>query len=172
MGYLEGMFRNVNDFFNAWDYESKATLKVFRELTDASLAQKVSPEGRSLGFLAWHITTTLSEMMSAAGLAVHATTENQPVPSTAAAIADTYEKGAKAVADAVRASWTDAQLTDTIPMYGEMWTKAGVLGALIGHQCHHRGQMTVLMRQAGLRVPGVYGPSKEEWAPMGVAPQP
>jgi uncharacterized damage-inducible protein DinB len=30
--------------------------------------------------------------------------------------------------------------------------------------------MTVLMRQAGLPVPGLYGPSKEEWAAMGMSP--
>ena len=29
----------------------------------------------------------------------------------------------------------------------------------------------VLMRQAGLGVPGIYGPSKEEWATMGMPPQ-
>ncbi len=28
--------------------------------------------------------------------------------------------------------------------------------------------MTVLMRQAGLTVPGIYGPSKEEWANLGM----
>jgi uncharacterized damage-inducible protein DinB len=166
------MFRSLNDFFNAWEYESQATLKTLRELTDVSLAQQVSAEGRTLGFLAWHITTTLSEMMNGAGLAVHETTENQAVPATAAAIVETYERGAKAVTETVRATWTDEQLTDTIPMYGEMWTKAGVLGALIGHQCHHRGQMTVLMRQAGLKVPGIYGPSREEWATFGAPAQP
>jgi uncharacterized damage-inducible protein DinB len=31
--------------------------------------------------------------------------------------------------------------------------------------------MTVLMRQAGLRVPGVYGPAEEEWGEMGMAAQ-
>ena len=41
------------------------------------------------------------------------------------------------------------------------------LMTLINHQNHHRGQMTVLMRQAGLTVPGVYG-SKEEWAAAGM----
>jgi hypothetical protein len=31
--------------------------------------------------------------------------------------------------------------------------------------------MTVLMRQAGLKVPGIYGPAKEEWSIYG-APVP
>jgi len=30
--------------------------------------------------------------------------------------------------------------------------------------------MTVLMRQAGLDVPGVYGPARQEWAAYGVPP--
>jgi uncharacterized damage-inducible protein DinB len=58
-----------------------------------------------------------------------------------------------------------------IPMYGEKWTRGFTLYVLIAHQSHHRGQMTVLMRQAGLKVPGVCGPSKEEWAAYGMAAQ-
>ncbi|MHB8840055.1 MAG: DinB family protein, partial [Gemmatimonadaceae bacterium] len=41
-------------------------------------------------------------------------------------------------------------------------TRGFVLTVLMNHQWHHRGQMTVLMRQAGLSVPGVCGPSREE----------
>jgi hypothetical protein len=29
----------------------------------------------------------------------------------------------------------------------------------------------VLMRQAGLSVPGVYGPAREDWAALGLPPQ-
>lgn len=46
--------------------------------------------------------------------------------------------------------------------------KAALLSLFIKHLIHHRGQMTVLMRQAGLKVPGVYGPSKEKWSQMGM----
>lgn len=56
-------------------------------------------------------------------------------------------------------------------MYGEMWKKGKILAILINHQSHHRAQLTVLMRQAGLKVPGVYGPSKEEWGEYGMPPQ-
>ena len=64
--------------------------------------------------------------------------------------------------------WTDATLEETREMYGENWTIGFTVAALIAHQAHHRGQMTVLMRQAGLAVPGVYGPAREEWAAMGM----
>jgi uncharacterized damage-inducible protein DinB len=43
------------------------------------------------------------------------------------------------------------------------------LDKLIRHQIHHRGQITILMRQAGLAAPGVYGPNEEETAAMKAA---
>ena len=49
-------------------------------------------------------------------------------------------------------------------MYGEKWRERKTLGVLVTHQIHHRAQLTVVMRLAGLKVPGVYGPAKEEWA--------
>ena len=55
-------------------------------------------------------------------------------------------------------------------MYGEKWPRGLSLQVLVVHQAHHRGQMTVLMRQAGLEVPGVYGPSREEWTAYGMQP--
>ena len=75
------------------------------------------------------------------------------------------------MAEQIAKHWTDAMLVETVPMYGEDWTRGKVLAALILHQAHHRGQMNVLMRQAGLGVPGVYGPSKEEWVNYGMPAQ-
>lgn len=39
---------------------------------------------------------------------------------------------------------------------------------LIKHIIHHRGQATVLIRQAGLKVFGVYGSPKEDWIQLGI----
>ena len=73
--------------------------------------------------------------------------------------------------NALENKWTDASLDEEIPMYGQIWKKGNILSSLILHQAHHRGQITVLMRQAGLKVPGVYGPAKEEWAAMNMKAQ-
>ncbi len=62
-------------------------------------------------------------------------------------------------------------LKQEFDIYGERWSADFLLTALITHQIHHRGQMTVLMRQAGLKVPGIYGPSKEEWVNYGAPAQ-
>ena len=44
--------------------------------------------------------------------------------------------------------WTDDTLRTKDDMYGEQWARGYTLTSLILHQVHHRGQMTVLMRQA------------------------
>lgn len=164
------MFRTIEDFRQAWAYESEATLKILDALTDASLRQPVAPGGRTLGRLAWHIVLTLREMLATAGVSIAGPEQADPVPTEAKTIADHYRNSAKALGDAVAARWTDAMLLETIPMYGERWTRGATLVSLITHQAHHRGQMTVLMRQAGLKVPGIYGPAREEWAAMNMAP--
>jgi len=161
------MFAKIDDFEKEWALESAATIKIMRALTDASLAQKVYPEGRTLGRMAWHILLSLGEMGQKAGLAVESPAENVPVPSTADAIAKAYEKAANSISWQVKKQWTDEKLADVIEMYGEKWSRGFTLYVLIKHEIHHRAQMTVLMRQAGLKVPGVYGPAREEWAAYG-----
>jgi uncharacterized damage-inducible protein DinB len=165
------MYRTISDFTLDWKYESAATLKVLRTLTDKSLHQMVSPEGRSLGFLAWHLVLTLSEMGSKMGLQITGPAEDSEQPTSVAEIASTYEISSKSVGEVVRTTWTDASLDEKIDMYGEPWKRGYALASLVKHQTHHRAQMTVLMRQAGLPVPGVYGPSREEWTKMGMPPQ-
>jgi uncharacterized damage-inducible protein DinB len=163
------MFRSISDFLQAWEYESSSTLKMLREITDASLAQRATPDTRTLGGLAWHITCSVGEMMTTATLPMaNLATEEQPVPAHASDLVEAYETAAKAVGEMVPAHWNDGQLNDELPMYGENWKKGFILSVLLAHQTHHRGQMTVLMRMAGLKVPGVYGPAREEWSALGM----
>ena len=161
------MLRKIEDFIKDWEYEAESTGKILNALTDESLSQKVTPDGRSLGFLAWHLTLTLGEMLGLVGLKIDAPGHDQEGPPSAATIAAAYQKAARSVTEEVKNSWTDETLLQSDNMYGETWARGLTLFYLIAHQAHHRGQMTVLMRQAGLPVPGVYGPSKEEWAAMG-----
>jgi uncharacterized damage-inducible protein DinB len=163
------MFRRVADFQKAWKQEADSTLKVLGALSDASLAQAVTKEDRTLGRLAWHVATTPAEMMERTGLSVGGPPHESAPPPSAGAIVAAYEGAAKAVAAGV-AGWTDATLEVEDDMYGQKWPRGSTLQALIVHQAHHRGQMTVLMRQAGLKVPGVYGPAREEWTAYGMQP--
>jgi len=162
------MFYKIEDFKNEWKTESEATLKIFSNLTDESLNQEVYEGGRSIKDLAWHITNSLEEMLNTAGIPIEGFDENQPAPNSVNEIKEIYEKYSEAVVNSVTKNWKDENLKDEINMYGEMWSKGLILSILIVHQIHHRAQITVLMRQAGLKVPGIYGPSKEEWQAMGM----
>jgi len=165
------MYRKIADFLADFAQENQATQKLLGVITDAALTQRVTPEGRSLGRLAWHLVGTLAEMPASAGLATDPTLAEAPQPERAADISAAYGRAAADVATAVTKGWSDGDLDGEISLYGQTWKRGKVLAALILHEAHHRGQMTVLMRQAGLRVPGVYGPAKEEWSTYGMPAQ-
>jgi uncharacterized damage-inducible protein DinB len=167
----EEMFTRVRDFEKVWRSESESTLKLLRALTDASLSQAVGPEDRTLGRVAWHIVASVPEMAERTGLRIDGARMDDPVPAAAASIVAAYERVSAPLLAQVATEWTDATLEVEDEMYGEKWKRGFTLQALIAHQTHHRGQMTVLMRQAGLKVPGVYGPAREEWSAYG-APAP
>jgi uncharacterized damage-inducible protein DinB len=162
------MIRTIQDFENIWSQELEATQKVFKHLTDKSLSQAVNSEGRTLGRLAWHLVVTIPEMMGRTGLQFSGVNEKDPVPVSAKEIFKKYNDVAVALLELVKQKWNDATLEIEDDMYGQHWKRGASLMALILHQAHHRAQMTVLMRQAGLGVPGVYGPAKEEWAQWGM----
>ena len=165
------MYTSVNDFLSDWKYESESTLKMLNILTDDSLNQKVWAEGRTLGFLAWHITISIGEMMTKIGLNSDCPPEDSKAPENANEIKNTYEKAATSLIVEIETNLKDEMLNNDINAYGQTFKKGSILQMLINHQIHHRGQMTVLMRQAGLKVSGVYGPSKEEWSEYGMPPQ-
>jgi len=164
-------FLKVSDFLNDFEYETNATLKLLNNLTNESLKQRVTEKGRSLGRLAWHITGTFGEMGTAAGLKDLYNIDDKDIPSEAKIIANEYLKATSIFKNALLKQWNDDALKDEINMYGQTWTKGQTLSVLLVHQMHHRGQMTVLMRQAGLIVPGIYGPAFEEWTAIGMPPQ-
>lgn len=164
------MIHTIKDFEFLWSREIESTQKVLKHVTDKALLHEFSPDVRTLGRLAWHITTTIPEMMERTGLTIAGPKPDDPIPSSARAIFKAYNDGAIALLDQVKSTWNDATLEVEDDMYGEKWKRSATLVALIHHQIHHRGEMIVLMRLAGLPVPGIYGPTREEWEKFGMEP--
>jgi uncharacterized damage-inducible protein DinB len=162
------MYTSISEFIEDWNQEAASTQKVLDALTDGSLQQAVSPDDRTLGRIAWHVVTSTPEMLNEFGITVENVENSSTVPSSAKEIADTFRKVSEDNMDAVKKQWTDASLKEMKNVFGMEMQKAVTLSLLIKHIIHHRGQMTVLMRQAGLNVPGVYGPSRNEWSQMGM----
>lgn len=165
------MFYKIEDFAREWKQEYELTLKLMDALTDRSLEQAVGDERRTLGQIAWHLVDSL-RYMSHFGLAFEGAEGDKTAPGSAAVIASQYRAIGQSLLDAVASQWTDADLLSQHEIMGELWDNGASLRFTLMHQAHHRGQMTVLMRQAGLPVPGLYGPSYDEWIEKGLAPLP
>ncbi len=165
------MYRNLEDFITDWTYESESTLKVFNNLTDVSLSNKVNENVRTAGRLAWHITTSIGEMAHRTGLTFKTAEDKSPIPTTAKEIVEAYKEASENLIAEIKDKWNDESLTIEDDMYGEKWKRGSTLGVIISHQIHHRAQLTVVMRLNGLNVPGIYGPSKEEWVSYGMPAQ-
>jgi uncharacterized damage-inducible protein DinB len=160
------MYETIAEFVDDWTKESAISLKVQRALTDGSLPTRSDPEGNTLGKIAWHMVVMIGLTGAAMGLEVTAPPRGTEPPATAAGIAEAYQAAARSLAEQAAAKLKDSQLTSEVTYFGRTVRMALVLQSLVRHQIHHRAQMTILMRQAALIVPGVYGPSREETAAM------
>ncbi len=162
------MYFSIDEFVRDWNRESFLTQKVLDVLTDESLLQRVSPKGRSLGRIVWHFVSNIPEYLSHFGLDIE-TLDSKDVPS-AKNISDIFQEVSNSVVEVIKAQWSDETLRKTQNAFGRETTNGAILNLLIRHIAHHRGQATVLIAEAGLKVPGVYGPSREEWIEMGKNP--
>jgi uncharacterized damage-inducible protein DinB len=163
------MFIRIEDFAAEWTSEADITASVLDVLTDDSLGQEVIEGRRTLGQIAWHLVRSL-HFMTTLGLKFDAPSGGEEAPASAALIASEYRRISKDMLHAVRTQWNDETLHESVMIYEEAWPNGSSLRYTIMHQAHHRGQMTVLMRQAGLQLPDVYGPTYDSWIEKGIAP--
>lgn len=155
------MYRTVNDFLNDWSYSVQGTLKALQSLSDDKLDQAITQGHNTLGWLGWHLATSPVLFMDQIGLKVGPAGDPKQIPNKASEIVDVYSKIAEEVKRAVEQNLNDESIVEIVETFVGKMPRGAVLRKLIDHQTHHRGQMTVLLRQAGLHVPGVSGPTKE-----------
>ncbi|MDQ0114484.1 DinB family protein [Paenibacillus harenae] len=163
------MFTRIEDFIAEWEKEAELTDRVLSALTDMSLRQAVISGRRTLGDLAWHLVTSV-HYMSTLGLEFEGAELGASTPESAEQIASEYRRINAELLRAMKAQWSDDRLGDTIAIMGEEYRNGDSLQYSVMHQAHHRGQMTVLMRQAGLLPPDIYGPTYEGWVEKGMTP--
>ncbi|WML48545.1 DinB family protein [Neobacillus sp. PS3-34] len=166
------MYVTISDFIKEWNKEAALSQKVLDGLTDDSLKQQVYPEGRTLGRILWHFTTNVPNYLNKFGVKMDKVENAENVPTTAKEIAETFKKVSAQAAEAIKQQWTDDSLKQIQIAFGREETNASILMGLIKHIVHHRGQATILIRQAGLKPFGVYGPPKEDWIPLGMGNPP
>lgn len=159
------MYRTVQDFLGDWTSASAGTIRVLESLTDDKLNQVIVEGHNSLGWLGWHLATCPMFFGGQVGLTLTPVGNPKEVPAQAAVIVEAYKNIAANIASEVE-KLTDEQMVESVQTFAGLTPRGAMLRSLIDHQTHHRGQMTVLLRQAGLPVPGVIGPTREEQVQM------
>jgi uncharacterized damage-inducible protein DinB len=162
------MIRKIEDFIEILESEREKTLKIFRAVDETQKSIRPNDKIRSLERMAWHIVQTLTEMPHQTGLISEDPLHDHPIPESFEEITALYDQHAGQLSDAVKAKWQDQDLLREVEMYGEKWANGKTLAVITFHEIHHRGEMIALMRILGMKVPGIYGPSQEEWSQFGL----
>jgi uncharacterized damage-inducible protein DinB len=151
------------------EQEAQTTRRVLERVPDTALGWKPHEKSMSLGQLALHIATVpgaVAEMAAGPGLDMPPAFV-QPSAQTAAELVPALEQSV------VRARTALSGIDDRRAM--EPWTlkrgnqvlmtmpRAAVLRTImLNHWYHHRGQLSVYLRELNVPVPSIYGPSADE----------
>lgn len=154
------MYRTVADFLEEWNASAAGTLRAFKALNNEALDVAIVEGHNTLGWLAWHLVGATGFFCHTAGLKVPMIDHKAPVPTDITYIIEQYEQISKAINEEA-SNLSDNDMVEEIKSFAGPIPRGKLLRTFIDHQTHHRGQMTVLIRQAGLTVPALLGPTKE-----------
>ena len=161
MTTIEGLIREL-------EAEAQTTRRVLERVPDDKLGWRPHEKSMSLGQLALHVATTpglvaelsrTTEVQAPQFVQAQATRAAELVPALEESVAK-----AKAILEGMR----DPELSETWRVFrGEREVAAMPVAALfrtimLNHWYHHRGQLSVYLRQVGALVPSIYGPSADE----------
>ena len=160
----------VDALLPEFDHEMAVTRKVLERVNDAQFGWQPHERSMTLGRLATHVAEipqwghtilTQPEFNMVDG-------EYKPTTvATTAEVLELFDGQVKAIRDLLAAR-TDAELVGTwtfkqngLELFG-MPRTAAWRSWVMNHLIHHRGQLSVYLRQTGSKVPGIYGPSADE----------
>ncbi|MGE3841968.1 MAG: DinB family protein [Vicinamibacterales bacterium] len=158
----------IDQLVQELEQEAATTRRVLARVPDDKLAWKPHDRSMSLGQLAQHIATMPGMI---AGMARQSPFElprfEQPSAARAADLVPTLDQSV-AEARTHLAGLTDADLASTWrAVSGSREVFSAPVGAvlrtiMLNHWYHHRGQLSVYLRQLNVPVPSIYGPSADE----------
>jgi uncharacterized damage-inducible protein DinB len=159
----------VQDIVQELEQEAQGTRRVLERVPEDQLSWTPHPKSMTLGQLAMHVANL-------PGAIVEISTRpsfdaKTPIPRPEAAsiheLLTTFEDS-MARARKILSSMRDTELATPWRMMNgsqELWSiPRGVFlrSVLLNHWYHHRGQLTVYLRQTGALLPAVYGDSADE----------
>jgi uncharacterized damage-inducible protein DinB len=160
----------VDTLLQELEVESATTRRVLERVPTERLTWRPHPKSRTLGELALHVAQTPGGV---ATLALASPAQAPPFGGPEPTVAHASELGpalddSVSKARAALGTMSDATLMETWRlMDGDREIlaipRAAVLRTImLNHWYHHRGQLTVYLRELDVPVPSVYGPSADE----------
>jgi uncharacterized damage-inducible protein DinB len=150
------------------DMEEKTTRRVLERVPEDKLTWKPHPKSHSLGQLAMHIAVAQGRVASAAIDDVHEFGPTEPAePKSRREILDAFSTSTAKAKEVVK-GFDDARMMSmwTLKKNGKVLMsvpRVGFLRAImLNHIYHHRGQLSVYLRELNVPVPSIYGPSADE----------
>jgi uncharacterized damage-inducible protein DinB len=162
MAIIDGLLQEL-------EQEAQTTRRVLERVPDAHLGWKPHEKSMSLGQLALHIATVPGGVAEIAAQPSLSTPPafNQPPAASAAELVPALEQSV-AKAKAVLGGMDDAKMYETWTLMNggqvvmALPRVAFLRAIMLNHWYHHRGQLSVYLRQLNVPVPSIYGPSADE----------
>jgi uncharacterized damage-inducible protein DinB len=162
MALIDGMLQELEE-------EARTTRRVLERVPDNKLTWRPHEKARTLGELAMHVATVpgaVAELIASPSPA-QVPQFTDPTAQSASELVSTLEDSI-ARAKRVLGGVDDATLRETWRMMqGEREVFAVPRVALLrsvmlNHWYHHRGQLTVYLRELDVPIPSIYGPSADQ----------
>lgn len=151
------------------DQETATTRRVLERVPADKLGWKPHPKSMSLGQLALHVATTPGSVAEIIKVDIFELPDFGEQPSVASAaelpklledsVANAKQVLASFDAATLMAEWKaqkKGQTVFAVPRIGV------VRSIMLNHWYHHRGQLSVYLRELDVPVPSIYGPSADE----------
>ena len=148
-----------------WQNEHAITTKVIEAIPPEQTDFQPHERSMTAKELVWHIATSKVNVMNffmLTGSSFEGVGNERPEVTDA--IQDIAAWNDRAHQDAVArvGALSDAELAETVDLFGQQLPRMGVISFLLAHEIHHRGQLSVYIRLSGGKVPAIYGGSADE----------
>jgi uncharacterized damage-inducible protein DinB len=162
MALMDGILQEL-------EQEAKTTRRVLERVPDSQLSWRPHEKARTLGELALHVATVPGGVAQLAAMPSPAQAPNftDPSPKSASELVPALEQSIETAKSSLGGMSDDELMATWRIMKGErelfaLPRVAFLRSILLNHWYHHRGQLTVYLRQLDVPIPSIYGPSADE----------
>ena len=162
MALIDGLLQEL-------EAEAQTTRRVLERVPDNQLAWRPHEKARTLGELALHVAIVpggVAELVASPSPA-QAPQFIDPSPKSASELIPALDQSIAKAKEVLGGMDDDTLMATWRMMNGErelfaVPRMALLRSVMLNHWYHHRGQLTVYLRELGVPVPSIYGPSADE----------